>query len=58
MTIARFLLDRHEEISQFSISQDHQNLTDLSRERESLCHLIFSDQGRDQEGTENDLSGA
>jgi transposase len=40
VTIARFLLDRHEEISQFSISQDHQDLRDLSRERESLCHLI------------------
>jgi len=40
LTIARFLLDHHEEISQFSISQDHQDLRDLSRERESLCHLI------------------
>jgi len=40
LTIARFLLDHHEEISQFSLSQDHQDLRDLSRERESLCHLI------------------
>ncbi len=40
LTIARFVLDHHEEISQFSISQDHQDLRDLSRERESLCHLI------------------
>jgi transposase len=40
MTIARFLLDHHEEISQLSISQDIQDLRDLSRERESLCHLI------------------
>ena len=40
LTIARFLLDHHEEISQLSISQDHQDLRDLSRERESLCHLI------------------
>jgi len=40
LTIARFLLDHHDEISQLSISQDHQDLRDLSRERESLCHLI------------------
>jgi len=40
LTIARFLLDHHEEISQLSISQDHQDLRDLSRERESLCHQI------------------
>jgi transposase len=40
LTIARFLLDHHEEISQLSISQDHQDLRDLSRERESLCHFI------------------
>jgi transposase len=39
-TIARFLLDHHEEISQLSISQDLQDLRDLSRERESLSHLI------------------
>ena len=40
MTIARFLLDYHEEISQLSISQGLQDLGDLSRERESLFHLI------------------
>jgi len=40
MTIARFLLDHHEEVSYLSLSQDHQDLRDLSRERESLCHLI------------------
>ncbi len=40
MTIARFLLDHHKEISQLSISQDNQDLRDLSRERESLSHLI------------------
>jgi len=40
LMIARFLLDHHEEISQLSISQDHQDLRDLSRERESLCHLM------------------
>jgi transposase len=40
MTIARFLMDHHEEVSHLSLSQDHQDLRDLSRERESLCHLI------------------
>jgi len=39
-TIARFLLDHREEISQLSVSQDLQDLRDLSRERESLCHFI------------------
>ncbi len=42
LTIARFLLDHHEEISQLSVPQDHQDLRDLARERESLCHLISS----------------
>jgi len=40
MTIARFLVDHRKEISQLSISQDNQDLRDLSRERESLSHLI------------------
>ncbi len=40
LTIAKFLLDHREEISQLSLSQDHQDLRDLSRERESLCHLM------------------
>jgi len=39
-TIAKFLLDHRQEISQLSVSQDLQDLRDLSRERESLCHLI------------------
>ncbi len=39
-TIARFLLDHREAISQLSVTQDLQDLRDLSRERESLCHLI------------------
>jgi transposase len=40
MTIARFLMDHHEEVSQLTLTQDHQDLRDLSRERESLCHLM------------------
>ncbi len=40
MTIAKFLVEHHKEISQLSISQDNQDLRDLSRERESLSHLI------------------
>ena len=40
MTIVRFLLDHHKEISQLSISQDIQDLRDLSREKESLSHLV------------------
>jgi transposase len=39
-TIAKFLLDHRQEICQLSVSQDLQDLRDLSRERESLCHLI------------------
>jgi hypothetical protein len=39
-TIAKFLLDHGEEISQLSLSQDLQDLRDLARERESLCHLM------------------
>jgi transposase len=41
-TIAKFLLNHREEISQWSLSQDVQDLRDLARERESLCHLISS----------------
>lgn len=41
-TIAKFLLEHRQEISQLSVSQDLQDLRDLSRERESLCHLISS----------------
>jgi transposase len=40
MAIARFLMDPHEEVSHLSLSQDHQDLKDLSREKESLCHLM------------------
>ncbi len=40
MTIAKFLLDHHKEVAQLSISQDIQDLRDLSRERESLSHLV------------------
>ncbi len=39
-TIAKFLLDHRQEVCQLSVSQDLQDLRDLSRERESLCHLI------------------
>ena len=39
-TIARFLMESQEEISQLSISQDLQDLRDLARERESVSHLI------------------
>jgi len=39
-TIAKFLLENREEISQLSISQDLQDLRDLARERESISHLI------------------
>ena len=39
-TIARFLMENREEISQLSVSQDLQDLRDLARERESISHLI------------------
>jgi transposase len=39
-TIATFLLNHREEISQLALSQDLQDLRELARERESLCHLI------------------
>jgi transposase len=39
-TIAKFLMENREEISQLSISQDVQDLRDLARERESVSHLI------------------
>ena len=39
-TIAKFLRENWEEISQLSISQDLQDLRDLARERESISHLI------------------
>jgi len=39
-TIARFVVAHQDSISQLSLSQDLQDLRDLSRERESLCHQI------------------
>jgi len=39
-TIAKFLIDHQEGLSQLSISEDLQDLRDLSRERESLSHLL------------------
>jgi transposase len=39
-TIAKFLMENREEISQSSVSSDLQDLRDLARERESLSHLI------------------
>jgi len=39
-TIAKFLMENREEISQLSVSQDLQDLRDLARERESVSHLI------------------
>jgi transposase len=39
-TIARFLVAHQDSISQLSLSQDLQDLRDLSRERESLCHQM------------------
>ncbi len=40
MTIAQFLLIHRDAISQLSVSQDLQELRDIARERESLCHMI------------------
>jgi transposase len=40
MTIARFLLINKDSISKMSVSQDIQDMRDIARERESLCHLI------------------
>jgi transposase len=39
-TIAKFLLDHEEGLSQLSLSENFQDLRDLARERESLSHLI------------------
>lgn len=39
-TIARFLLAHSKSISNLDISQDMQDLRDLARERESLCHQL------------------
>lgn len=40
MTIARYLLAKRDSISRMPISQDIQELRDIARERESLCHMI------------------
>jgi transposase len=39
-TIAKFVMENREEISQLSVSPDLQDLRDLARERESLSHQI------------------
>jgi transposase len=39
-TIAQFVMIQKASISQLSVSQDLQDLRDLARERESLCHQI------------------
>ena len=56
-TIAKFLLDHQEEISQLSVSQDLQDLRDLARERIALSS-DGSHQGGDQESVADDLSRA
>jgi transposase len=40
MTIAQFILQYRDAVSQLSVSQELQDLRDVARERESLCHLI------------------
>ena len=40
MTIARFILQYREAVSQLSVSQELQDLRDVARERESLSHLM------------------
>lgn len=42
LTIARFILANKNSVSQLAIPQDLQDLRDLARERESLCHQISS----------------
>lgn len=37
-TITKFFMEKQEEISQLSLSQDLQDLRNLARERESLSH--------------------
>ncbi len=37
-----FLLEHRQEISQLSVSQELQDPRDLSREQESLCHIILA----------------
>lgn len=40
MTIAQFILQYRASVSQLSVSHELQDLRDVARERESLCHLI------------------
>jgi transposase len=40
MTIAQFILQHRDSVSQLTVSQDLQDLRDMARERESLCHLM------------------
>jgi transposase len=40
MTIAQFILQHQDAVSQLAVSQKLQDLRDLARERESLCHLV------------------
>jgi len=40
LTIAQFILQHKDAISRLAVSQGLQDLRDLARERESLCHLI------------------
>jgi transposase len=40
MTIAQFILQNQDAVSRLAVSQRLQDLRDLARERESLCHLI------------------
>jgi transposase len=42
MTIAQFILQHQDAVSQLAVSPGLQDLRDLARERESLCHLISS----------------
>jgi transposase len=40
MTIAHFIMQHQDAVSQLAVSRGLQDLRDLARERESLCHLI------------------
>ena len=40
LTIAQFILQHQDSVSQLTVSEGLQDLRDLARERESLCHLI------------------
>jgi transposase len=40
MTIAQFILQHRDAVSQLAVSQELQDLRDLARERESICHMM------------------